>query len=213
MTPPPPSPRSTWPFGWWTRLDTIVKLALGVFVGSFFLIWGGMYLSRPDRTIPPYSIGSQAGAEVAVHVPPWTTEDQIAALLQRFRVVAHSHRNFGLMKIQPTTPGHPRGRYDALTIYLFTHDAWAEPQMLQRYVAAAGSVVPDEVAFRKSFENAMRGYYRLQGDVEEGRLGPLITSKENVVGAEFARELFAGNVTDPLPMPTEPLPAPSLSPL
>ena len=34
-------------------LDTVVKLALGVLVMSFALIWGGMYLSRPDRTIPP----------------------------------------------------------------------------------------------------------------------------------------------------------------
>ena len=35
------------------RLDTVVKLALGVVVMSFTMIWGGMYLSRPDRTIPP----------------------------------------------------------------------------------------------------------------------------------------------------------------
>ena len=42
-------------------LDTVVKLALAVFFGSFALIWGGMYLSRPDRSIPPYSIGSQEG--------------------------------------------------------------------------------------------------------------------------------------------------------
>ncbi|HET9866814.1 MAG TPA: hypothetical protein VFQ06_05950 [Nitrospira sp.] len=34
-------------------LDTVVKLALMVFFGSFALIWGGMYLSRPDRSIPP----------------------------------------------------------------------------------------------------------------------------------------------------------------
>ena len=31
------------------RLDMVVKLALGVLVMSFTLIWGGMYLSRPDR--------------------------------------------------------------------------------------------------------------------------------------------------------------------
>ena len=53
-------------------LDTVVKLALMVFFGSFALIWGGMYLSRPDRSIPPYSIGSQEDTAVSVHVPAWT---------------------------------------------------------------------------------------------------------------------------------------------
>ena len=51
------------------RLDTVVKMALGVLVMSFTLIWGGMYLSRPDRSIPPYSVGSQVGHIVATHVP------------------------------------------------------------------------------------------------------------------------------------------------
>ncbi|HEV2172303.1 MAG TPA: hypothetical protein VGR71_01995, partial [Nitrospira sp.] len=55
-------------------LDTVVKLALMVFFGSFALIWGGMYLSRPDRSIPPYSIGSQEGTAVSVHVPGWTSD-------------------------------------------------------------------------------------------------------------------------------------------
>lgn len=203
---------STWPFGWWTRLDTVVKLALGVFVGSFMLIWGGMYLSRPDRTIPPYSIGSQEGTAVAVHVPPWTKDEEMAALIQRFRRVAHEQRNFGRMKIQPTTPTHPTRRYDEITLYVFTHDTWAEPHMLHRYLAAVGSTAPEERDFRKSFENAMRGYYRLKGEEEEGRIGPLRTGPEAAVPDEYSRELFKGKVTDPLPS-TEATPAPSLSPL
>ena len=43
------------------QLDTVVKLALGVFFGFFILIGIGMFLTRPDRSIPPYSIGSQEG--------------------------------------------------------------------------------------------------------------------------------------------------------
>ena len=39
------------------KLDTVVKMGLGVFIGAFALIWGGMFLTRPDRSIPPYSIG------------------------------------------------------------------------------------------------------------------------------------------------------------
>ncbi len=217
-TPPPvrrpsPAPRpSTWPFGWFTRLDTVVKLAIGVLVGSFGLIWGGMYLSRPDRTIPPYSVGSQEGTEVAMHVPPWTKDEEMAALIQRFRRVAHGSRNFGAMKIHPTTPEHPTHRYDRITLYIFTHDTWAEPHMLHRYVAAAQSTVREEQEFRKSFENAMRGYYRLEGEAEEGRIGPLRRGPA-APADEYSRELFRGTVSDPLPAPTEPTRAPSLSPL
>ena len=31
------------------KLDTVVKMGLGVFIGAFTLIWGGMFLTRPDR--------------------------------------------------------------------------------------------------------------------------------------------------------------------
>jgi hypothetical protein len=84
------APSSTSPAGPKAKkpLDTVVKLALTVFVGSFALIWGGMYLSRPDRSIPPYSVGSQNGHLVATHVPPGTTDHQIETLLNRFRKVA-----------------------------------------------------------------------------------------------------------------------------
>lgn len=213
MIPLPPRPHSACPFGWWTRLDTVVKLALGVFVGSFMLIWGGMYLSRPDRTIPPYSIGAQEGTAVAVHVPPWTTDEQMTALIQRFRKLAHEHRNFGAMKIHPTTPDHPQGRYNTLSLFIFTHDAWAEPQMLHRYLAAAETTIPEELDFRNSFRKAMRGYYQLKGEEEEGRIGPLQTDTHAGAPPEQARELFKGKVTDPLPASTGPTPAPSLSPL
>ncbi|MBM4123819.1 MAG: hypothetical protein FJ246_02500, partial [Nitrospira sp.] len=84
------------------KLDTLVKLALGVFFSSFALIWGGMFLSRPDRSIPPYSIGSQKGTTVAVHVPAWTSDTAIEVLIERFRKVGRETRDFGKMKIQPT---------------------------------------------------------------------------------------------------------------
>ncbi len=83
---------------WFRNLDTVVKLGLGVFVGSFVLIWGGMFLTRPDRTIPPYSIGSQEGTAVAVHVPSWTSDTGIETLIHRFQKVAREGREFGLMK-------------------------------------------------------------------------------------------------------------------
>lgn len=202
----------------WKKLDTVVKLGLFVFVGSFTLIWGGMYLTRPDRTIPPYSIGSQEGAAVAVHVPPWTSDTEIEALLRRFQKVAREGREFGRMKIQPTTPNDPAGRYQRMTVYIFANDHWAEPEMLHRYLAAETSRDPAEQVFREEFEKTVRGYYRLEGMHEEGRIGRIyeaLRGQESAGTAAYARLLFKGPVTassgTPEPQAGKPASAP-LSP-
>ena len=169
-------------------LDTVVKLALGVLFGSFALIWGGMFLSRPDRSIPPYSIGSQEGAAVAVHVPLWTSDTEIETLIERFRKVGRETRQFGAMKIQPTTPGHPDGRYQRLMIYIFTNEDWTEPDTLRRYVQG------DDHPLQEGFEKAIRGFYRLDGIEEEGRIGPLMRDKTSPATAAYSRELFKGSI-------------------
>jgi hypothetical protein len=170
------------------KLDTVVKLALGVLVISFALIWGGMWLSRPDRTIPPYSIGSQEDTVVAVHVPPYTSDTEIETLIERFRKVGRESRNFGQMKIQPTTPDDPAGRYQRITIFIFTHDAWTDPEVLHKYVMG------EDPALREGFGKALRGYYRLDGQEEEGRIGPLLHGKDSAATAAYARELFKGTI-------------------
>ncbi|MGQ0666670.1 MAG: hypothetical protein ACT4O4_06515 [Nitrospiraceae bacterium] len=175
-------------------LDIVVKLALGVFVGSFALIWGGMYLSRPDRSIPPYSVGSQLGPIVATHVPHETTDERIESLLRRFRKVGREQHDFGFMKIHPTTPGDAGGRYRRIVIYVFDDDAWTDPAMLAKYVAGDAIVVT-------KFEKAVRGYYRLQDQEEEGGIGPLPKSDD---ASSATRVLFKGRVTDPLLVDEEP---------
>ncbi|HEU4684181.1 MAG TPA: hypothetical protein VFS39_06745 [Nitrospira sp.] len=165
-------------------LDTVVKLALAVFFGSFALIWGGMYLSRPDRSIPPYSIGSQEGTAVAVHVPPWTSDGEIETLIERFRKVGRETRNFGPMKIRPTTPDDPNGRYRRITIYIFTHDAWAEAPILHKYLTG------EDRDTRDGFRRALRGLYRLTETEEEGRIGPLIDGSDTAATAAYSRQLF-----------------------
>jgi hypothetical protein len=169
-------------------LDTVVKLALGVLFGSFALIWGGMFLSRPDRSIPPYSIGSQVGAVVAVHVPAWTSDTEIETLIGRFRKVGRESRNFGSMKIQPTTLGDPTGRYRRITIFIFTHEAWTEPDIVRRYVEGEDRSVVE------GFEKALRGFYRLDGSEEEGRIGPLVRGRDTAATAAYSRELFKGSI-------------------
>ena len=165
-------------------LDIVVKLALAVLFGSFALIWIGMYLSRPDRSIPPYSIGSQEGTAVAVHVPAWTSDTEIEALIERFRKVGRETRNFGPMKIRPTTPEDPQGPYRRITIYIFTHDAWTEVSILHKYVSG------NDTEVRDGFRRAMRGLYQLTESEESGRIGPLIEGPDSAGTAAYSRQLF-----------------------
>jgi len=175
------------------RLDTVVKLALGVLVMSFTMIWGGMYLSRPDRTIPPYSVGSQVGHIVAMHVPHDTTDQGIETLVKRLRKVGRQTHHFAKMKIQPTTPGDPNGWYRKVVVYVFDDDGWAEPEMLNKYLDGDAEVV-------RKYEKAMRGYYRLQDQEEEGGLGPIPKAEQ---ASDATSILFKGRVTDPVPAELE----------
>jgi hypothetical protein len=200
----------------WKKLDTVVKLGLFVFVGSFLLIWGGMFLTRPDRSIPPYSVGSQEGTAVAVHVPSWTSDTEIETLIHRFRKVAHEGRDFGKMKIQPTTKDDPAGRYQRLTIYVFANDHWTEPEMLHRYLSSGSSRDPSERAFKAEFEKSVRGYYRLEGLTEEGRIGRIyeaLQGTDTAGTAAYARLLFKGPVTAATGAPDAPAGKPAPSPL
>jgi hypothetical protein len=176
-------------------LDTVVKFALAVFVGSFALIWGGMYLSRPDRSIPPYTVGAQSSHLVVTDVPRGTTDEEVESLVKRFRKVGHETHDFARMKIYPTTPGDPGGPYRQIVIYVFDDHGWTDPEVLAKYLAGDPEVLKD-------FERSMRGYYRLLDQEEEGGIGPL--SKNGQVTSK-TRILFKGRVTDPLPVEAEPL--------
>ncbi len=198
------------------ELDVVVKLGLGVFVGAFVLIWGGMFLTRPDRTIPPYSIGSQEDTAVAVHVPAWTSDTEIETLIYRFQKIAHEGRDFGRMKIRPTTDNDPASRYQQMTIYVFADDHWAEPDMLHRYLSSKTSRDPAETAFRADFEKTVRGYYRLEGMAEEGRIGRIhetLQGRDTAGTAAYARLLFKGSVTAATNSPNTPPDKPASSPL
>ena len=150
-------------------LDPVVKVGLGVFFGAFCLIGFGMFLSRPDRTIPPYSIGAQEGPVVAVHLPPWTSDPEIESLIRRFGLVGRTTKEFGPLKIRPTTPDNPTGKYQRLSLMIFSDHTWAEPDALHRYLE--GPVTQDPDPFRTDFERAVRGGYRLDQKGQAGWLG------------------------------------------
>jgi hypothetical protein len=181
------------------RMDTVVKLGLGVLVGSFGLIWGGMYLTRPDRSIPPYSVGSQEETAVAIHVPDDTSDHQIEALIERFRTVGRESRKFEPMKINPTTPDKPGDHYRRLTIYIFSDNAWTEPVILHKYLTGED---------RGGFQRSLRGLYRLTELEEEGRIGPLLDSPETAATHASVRQLFKGPLRRSSTPEGEPRPAP-----
>ena len=153
-------------------LDPVVKIGLTVFIGSFLLIGLGMFLSRPDRSIPPYSIGSQVGPVIAVHLPPWTSDLEIKTLIQRFGSVGRETRDFGPMKIRPTTPDDPNGPYQRMTIYIFSDHTWTELGILRRYVTTTLEN-SEEKAFKEEFDLMVRGGFQIDLHGQQGWIGPI----------------------------------------
>ena len=159
--------------------DPVVKIGLTVLLGGLTLIAGGMFLSRPDRTIPPFSIGGQEGTVVAVHVPAWTSDPDIETLIRRFRKVGVTNHDFRSMKVRPTTPDDPATLYREVVLYVFSDPQWTEPETLHRYLAArvpaetGQQVSAEEGAFRREFERSARGGFIYSRGNTKGWLGPI----------------------------------------
>ena len=100
------------------------------------------------------------------------------------------------MKIQPTTPQDPAGRYSRLTIYIFAEDAWTEPDVLHKYLAG------EDRTLRETFGRKVRGLNRLDGSAEEGRIGPLLDQHDSPATAAYSRVLFKGPLQSTLPVLT-----------
>jgi len=95
------------------------------------------------------------------------------------------------MKIRPTTPDDAHSRYRRMTIYIFTHDAWAEADILHKYLAG------DDREVRDGFRRALRGMYRLTDTEAEGRIGPLLDGAVSAATAAYSRQLFKEAVASP----------------
>ena len=148
-------------------------------LGGLTLIAGGMFLSRPDRTIPPFSIGGQEGAVVAVHVPAWTSDPDIETLIRRFRKVGLTDHDFRSMKVRPTSPDDPATLYREVVLYVFSDPQWTQPETLHRYLttrapAEAGNRLDKkEDAFRREFQRSARGGFIYSQGNTKGWLGPI----------------------------------------
>ena len=154
-----------------TPFDPVVKIGLSVLIGGIALIAGGMFLSSPDRTIPPFSIGAQENAVVAVHVPAWTSDPEIESLIRRFRKVGVTRRDFRSLKVRPTTPDDPNTLYGEVILYIFSDPAWTERDVLHRYLAKHTG--EREETFRRTFEQSARGGFLYGRGKIKGWLGPI----------------------------------------
>ena len=168
-------------------LDPVVKIGLTVLIGGLMLIAVGMFLSRPDRTIPPFSIGWQEGTVVAVHVPAWTSDPEIETLIRRFRDVGLATHDFRSMKIRPTTPANSQNLYEEVILYIFSDPSWTEPDTLHRYLEKRKG--QEEERFRRDFEQAARGGFMYQQGKTKGWLGP-IPDPDNLGKAKHIQVLF-----------------------
>ncbi|TAL11759.1 MAG: hypothetical protein EPO02_03390 [Nitrospirae bacterium] len=158
-------------------LDPLVKTAFTLCIGLIVITVAGMILTAPDRSIPPYSVMAQHGENVTVNVPPRTTDREIEALLVRFQAAGRgSGDGFAHLKIKPTTPGDPAGRYRRLTIYVFDNPGLADEPSLRDYLAGT-----DPLA-RSGFERGVRGLYRLTGETEYGAVGAKVLFRGNRSG-------------------------------
>lgn len=162
---PPATPRHEPP------LDPVVKIGLSVLIGGMALIAGGMFLSRPDRSIPPYSIGAQEDTVVAIHVPASTSDTAVERLIRRFRDVGVTTRDFRTLKVRPTTPGEPGGHYGEVVLYVFADPVWTQPDWLHRYLAGADGEA--ETAYRRAWREAARGGFVLARGRTMGWIGPV----------------------------------------
>jgi len=55
-------------------------------------------------------------------------------------------------------------------------------------------VMGEDPAVRDGFEGSVRGFYRLDDQEEEGRIGPVPKGKDSAATAAFSRQLFKGPV-------------------
>jgi hypothetical protein len=171
-------------------LDPLVKTALTLCLSLIVITVVGMILTAPDRSIPPYSVVAQQGEVVTVSVPPRTTDADITALLERFRAVGAGDRTrFARLKIKPTTPEDPSGRYQRVAIYVFDNLGLAEEPSLRDYLLGA-----DPTA-KGSFERGVRGVYRVTPETEFGVLGFVPEGSVSAQGLPAgSRVLFRGKI-------------------
>jgi hypothetical protein len=105
--------------------------------------------SRPAAVLPEFNAA-------AVLVPPDTTDEQVAQLLQRFKR-ARIDQTIG-QYVPATSKGDKLGPHAIANIYVFSETDWATPQALRALVKGPHAGDQNEHAF-KDVVRHVRGHY------------------------------------------------------
>ena len=117
---------------------------------------------------------------VAIHLPAWTSDPEIRTLIQRFKQVKRHSGDFATMKIRPTTPDDPKGRYQRMTLLIFSDPSWTEQDILYQYLTVSKEN-REHSGIIQDFESAVRGGYQITEDgKEKGWVGPI--GQEEYIG-------------------------------
>jgi len=105
--------------------------------------------SRAAAALPEFNAA-------AILVPPDTTDDQIAHLLQRFKQARVDQTL--VQYVPPTTKGDKLGPHAIADIYIFSESEWATPQVLRDLARGPHSGDKKGLAF-KDVVRHVRGHY------------------------------------------------------
>ena len=102
----------------------------------------------------PFKVIGKEEMSVSIVVPKATTDEQLVALVNRFR----SAREAGTLAtmIPPTTPGGSNGPYGGVQVFIFTDPAWASTAHMHSFIFATTS---KSTGSNKVFLEKIRAYY------------------------------------------------------
>lgn len=151
--------------------------AVIIIVGFFaFVIAVGEHNLKPSMPamtsipiadkIPSFKIIGRTQTALSILVPENTNEDQLKALLFKFREARQSNTLSTL--IPATTPSGQKGDYAIVWIFVFNEPDWAHIDKLERFIDATGPQDP----YNETFGNHIRAeYYYGFPDRETGSIG------------------------------------------
>lgn len=132
-----------------------------------FLIWSMTVvfifllnnLAFTEQDIPKFKIAAKfksLGTVYSILVPKDTTNEQLEALIRRFR----DARKGGYLSIliPPTTKGGKHGDYAAVELYVFSEQDWASNSKFSKFMNASTSNASD-IKFAKEYCKHIKAYY------------------------------------------------------
>lgn len=146
--------------------------------------------------LPKYKVTGRYEHAVSILVSPKTTNEQLKALLQAFRV-AREQDAFQNMD-PPIIRGSIRGDWVVVMIYVFSNPNWGSQAKLKQFLSPKNLGSKNErLNFVKSFARNVRAYYyyiynALSGEpfIEEGTIGYCTSSYGEKITTRDYKRIF-----------------------